>query len=626
MRNILDIIRIHKPSLHLPESLTHRQSKLFSEIHGYEDIKETLKLFLESEEPINALLTGAPACLVAETKVVLGNGRIVNIDSLGVNHLQKINQQVLTGEGNRKRAYAKVFHKYRKQRIIEIETETGKIIRGTYNHPLRVLNPSTREYTWKRLDELESTDRLVIVNRIPCLIKKPIETGFSTPIYSNRGGPRYNGNIPKYVDTDLAAVLGYGIGDGWCQKYRIGFVVSNTEREVINPLLEKMEQLFAIKPQIREYMPIPHYLNGRLILSQSMLTQITYSSLAIAQMLHYIKEKRVPDIIFRSPDIIVAEFLKWLFQADGSVSNNGRGQRQIQLKSIDLDLLRDVQLLLLRFGIWSRIDKNNLSIARGDSIIKFYRHIGFVSKNKIIKLAELVGDAKQFKFRTRQMTEKIKKISYLLEPKDVYDIEIPEGHRFIANGIISHNTAKTLFLLSMMRYCKFAYFVDASNATGPGVLDQLFGAKTDTKILLLDEIDKLKRNDQGTLLNLLETGMLISTKVRKQQKKKFHNLKVFATSNEVNKLSKALQSRFFRIHLKEYTEEEYLTIAKSLYPKNAELSEYIAKAVWHELESKDIRDFIQIAKHAKSYKMADKLIELRMKYAEEEEEEEELEE
>jgi putative heme iron utilization protein len=60
-------------------------------------------------------------------------------------------------------------------------------------------------------------------------------------------------------------------------------------------------------------------------------------------------------------------------------------------------------------------------------------------------------------------------------------------------------TAKTLFLLSMMRYCKHAYFIDASNATGAGVLDQLFGAKTGTKILLLDEIDKLKRNDQGTV-------------------------------------------------------------------------------------------------------------------------------
>ena len=145
-------------------------------------------------------------------------------------------------------------------------------------------------------------------------------------------------------------------------------------------------------------------------------------------------------------------------------------------------------------------------------------------------------------------------------------------------------------------------------------------------ILLLDEIDKLKRNDQGILLNLLETGMLISTKVRKQQKKHFHNLKVFATSNEVDKLSKPLQSRFFRIHLKEYTEDEFLNIAKSMYPQNPELCEYIAKAVWHELESNDIRDFIQIAKHAKSYIMADKLIELRMKYAEEELEKDELEE
>lgn len=181
-------------------------------------------------------------------------------------------------------------------------------------------------------------------------------------------------------------------------------------------------------------------------------------------------------------------------------------------------------------------------------------------------------------------------------------------------------TAKTLFLLSMMKYCKNAYFLDASNASGAGVLDQLFGARGDTKILLMDEIDKLKRNDQGTLLNLLETGMLISTKVRKQRTKQFTGLKVFATSNEVFRLSKALQSRFFRIHLKEYTDEEFLSIAKQMYPKNAELSEYIAKAVLYQIESRDIRDFVQIAKHAKNFAMADKLIGLRIKYHEDEEE------
>jgi hypothetical protein len=40
------------------------------------------------------------------------------------------------------------------------------------------------------------------------------------------------------------------------------------------------------------------------------------------------------------------------------------------------------------------------------------------------------------------------------------------------------------------------------------------------------------------LLNLLETGMLVSTKVRKTQEMEFKGIKLFATSNDIEQLSK----------------------------------------------------------------------------------------
>jgi hypothetical protein len=55
-----------------------------------------------------------------------------------------------------------------------------------------------------------------------------------------------------------------------------------------------------------------------------------------------------------------------------------------------------------------------------------------------------------------------------------------------------------------------SYFIDCSNATKSGVIDYIFENKP--KYLLLDELDKLSKEDQTFLLNLIETGIVSETK------------------------------------------------------------------------------------------------------------------
>ena len=71
--------------------------------------------------------------------------------------------------------------------------------------------------------------------------------------------------------------------------------------------------------------------------------------------------------------------------------------------------------------------------------------------------------------------------------------------------------------------------------------------------LLLDEIEKMSRKDQNVLLNVIETGMLIETKVSKTRSKQMKNLRVFASTNNIDALSRPLRSRFMEFHLPEYT-------------------------------------------------------------------------
>ena len=112
----------------------------------------------------------------------------------------------------------------------------------------------------------------------------------------------------------------------------------------------------------------------------------------------------------------------------------------------------------------------------------------------------------------------------------------------------------------------------------------------------------MKRSDQTALLNVMETGILSSTKVRKTSQQKM-NLWVFATSNSLDKLSRPMKSRFSIFYLPEYKYEEFVEISSKLlkerYKIEHQTAAKLADKVWHELNSKDIRDVLKIGKMAK---------------------------
>jgi replication-associated recombination protein RarA len=117
-------------------------------------------------------------------------------------------------------------------------------------------------------------------------------------------------------------------------------------------------------------------------------------------------------------------------------------------------------------------------------------------------------------------------------------------------------SGKTMLLLAIQKNMKDAFFIDATNASGAGIVDKLF-AYPRTKIILIDEIEKMTKRDQNMLLNLLETGILVSTKVRRTQEMEFKGIKLFATSNDIEQLSKPLRSRLAEFHLPEYNFDEF---------------------------------------------------------------------
>ena len=118
-------------------------------------------------------------------------------------------------------------------------------------------------------------------------------------------------------------------------------------------------------------------------------------------------------------------------------------------------------------------------------------------------------------------------------------------------------SAKTLFLLGIIEYKKGAYF-DGSNTTNR-ILDVLEQKRP--KIICIDELDKMPKQFQDKLLNFLESGQIKVDQIRKQYDFQIKGAKVFAACNEITWLSRPLQSRFRRLHLPPYTEEQFLQVS-----------------------------------------------------------------
>jgi uncharacterized membrane protein (Fun14 family) len=129
-----------------------------------------------------------------------------------------------------------------------------------------------------------------------------------------------------------------------------------------------------------------------------------------------------------------------------------------------------------------------------------------------------------------------------------------------------------------------------SNATNR-ILDVLEEKRP--KIICIDELDKMPRQFQDKLLNFMESGHIKVDQMRKQYDFKIKGAKVFAACNEIIRLSRPLQSRFRRLHLPRYSEEEFLEVSVKVLPK-LKIAHVIGKEVWR--QRGDIRDVISIGK------------------------------
>lgn len=156
-------------------------------------------------------------------------------------------------------------------------------------------------------------------------------------------------------------------------------------------------------------------------------------------------------------------------------------------------------------------------------------------------------------------------------------------------------TAKSLFMQCIREGSKDVIYFDASTGgTGAGLIQVLKNNKN-AKILIIDEFDKMKKNDQVVILGLANDGQV--TKTLKSEVISFKmNIKIFATSNSLSKLSKPLRSRFEIYVLPEYSEDEFIEVVQHCLSERLQnqISEILARVlIAHDM--KNVRLAINLA-------------------------------
>jgi hypothetical protein len=166
-------------------------------------------------------------------------------------------------------------------------------------------------------------------------------------------------------------------------------------------------------------------------------------------------------------------------------------------------------------------------------------------------------------------------------------------------------TAKSLFLMELARISG-TYQATGSTVTGPGLTDALLTYQP--RILVLDELDKVKMDTTAVLLSAMETGDILQTKYRRHGGKRI-DLNVFAAANSDRHLAPELLSRFdTKLYFHPYSFEDFIAICKGYLPRYenipSDIAEYIGIHTWHQLD-KDVRTARGIARRLREATVAD---------------------
>ncbi len=225
---------------------------------------------------------------------------------------------------------SRVFHSG-EHPTLKLRTREGYELTGTHNHPVLCLVDMVGVplLLWKLLEEMRPGDR-VLLNRT--------------------GGKRDDEQQLDERSRKLALLAGAFVAEGWFGSRRAGF--NNIDKDFFDAVLDAYDTVIGG----------PRYVYSRTIRSGSTCHELDVQNLTAlrASCLAELEgcrsaSKRVPECVWSGGSALKRVFMQAIFEGDGSSSLLPRSTIQISYSTRSELLARDVQQLLLEFGIVSRL-------------------------------------------------------------------------------------------------------------------------------------------------------------------------------------------------------------------------------------------------------------------------------
>ncbi len=278
--------------------------------------------------------------------------------------------------------------------------------------------------------------------------------------------------------ADLAQLIGLLVGDGCITSLNEKDVTGDTRRVAFLNMSKEEESVLSwandhintkLRPQLGE-----HQKKGS-VRENTTTMRVSVGSPRILSLMEQFavldkgsEKKRLKDICFRLNREEQAALIRGLFTADGCVANYGQKSQYVGLDSCSKELLQQVQLMLLNFGIKSKLyadrragkltyqlpdgkggakeygvkEMHSLRVSRNSRIL-FEEYIGFMQESP--KAARLEQLNKMVSAYRESLTDEVLSLEFT-SVEDVFDLTEPETHHFVANGIAVHNCSEYMFL------------------------------------------------------------------------------------------------------------------------------------------------------------------------------------
>jgi DNA gyrase subunit A len=254
---------------------------------------------------------------------------------------------------------SKVFHSG-DHPTLRLRTREGFEVTGTHNHPVLCLVDMVGVplLLWKLLDEVRPGDR-VLVNRTP----------------------RQQDHGVTDRDRNVALLLGAFIAEGWVGARNAGF--DNSDSEYFDAVVDAYDAVVGGPRQTREAVVSGRPIHRLAIANLTRFRQTELAELGVAAS----REKRIPEAVWRGTLEFKRVFLQALFEGDGSSSLLPRKSIQISYSTCSEQLAKDVQLLLLEFGVVARLcryEKGEIKVVisnRRDGRLFAWR-VGFLGRKQ----------------------------------------------------------------------------------------------------------------------------------------------------------------------------------------------------------------------------------------------------